>query len=328
MSLSARNQLLSGAIDPSGTNGQRLGKEIRNTTTWSKPSELDDSNTLAIYYETPAHLRNITRVKGDARKQLAFDEQTLSELKGLVFFLLSQHRELLQVDKVTTVAAKNTLCSVCNTFIPFLTPGAQEEILNTKFLDSHGAANTHARGWLIFQLVLEMRLHVVHRLEQDPRWLGRIPVTIQEAFIDGTMPDIDMFDYDEISAQLQGDRDAEGFSNISSTIVSTENSIFDMSVENECLDEDLNVEDELIPSSQETSLQFTLGNQTSPENNEDNLFRDTGIDINDHRVSAADSHEQPNSNRRIRVSLFLAFVLFTAIFVGFNGEGRRAITTR
>ncbi|KAK6518272.1 hypothetical protein TWF506_005432 [Arthrobotrys conoides] len=210
--------------------------------TWSKPQPLDaatDANVLAFYYETPENLRNLARTKDDAKNMLSLDQKTLAELKSLMSFLFAQHQELLKIKNVKTIASKNMVCSVCNTFLAFLTPESRESILQVKFFDGFGIDNNHLRGWLLFQVTLDIRIQTLNRLKKDPEWLGRIPDSLCEVFANGSAPHYHLFDPEEIQDQLQESWLGQDLSTFSNTGIAADGSILRPDIEDGDLDFEL-----------------------------------------------------------------------------------------
>ncbi|KAK6501297.1 hypothetical protein TWF481_009138 [Arthrobotrys musiformis] len=306
----------SAAVQVLGASGREFRQAMRGRN-WNRPhrsGDLGDLNILELYHESPPQLRNLRRTRCDAESTLDLNAETLADLKHLLVFLFSNHHDLVSINKVTTVAAKNTVCRVCSLFLRFLKPKSIEYLGNVRFCDDIGHENNHVRGWLLFQLALDMRLRVVSRLEKRPDWRGAAPATVKAGFVDGKVPEADRFEYRIASDEVDDGWPDADLTSLGSIIVSQDDSASETDEEEEdefILYEDI-LEEEGDNLTQRTEIAET------PEDSLDNENISAENEIESITVAGGTGRQNQASKGAaaypIRLLIWASLILFIVVF--------------
>ncbi|KAF3169507.1 hypothetical protein EYR41_005754 [Orbilia oligospora] len=287
-----------------GNSNPKADRRIPKNELWDKPHLSDasrETNILALYHETPENLKGITRTKDDARDLLALDPETLADFKSLMEFLFSQHQGLLRLNNVKTVASKLLLCDVCNKFLDFLTPKSTRSLLDVHFSGDRNIENSHLRGWLLFQLALDIRTHTLNRLKKEPKWLGPIPNSVYVAFANGLAPDMDLIRPKGVEDQIEGILSGKNFGAFSTTRINASDSALNANMKVDYLDIDLIQPKNDIMSNQKKSLGKHHGKSPQGPIFEDNPSERSSLKV----------PRKLSFYSRVGFLIFFALVLFT-----------------
>ncbi|KAF3098681.1 hypothetical protein TWF102_004140 [Orbilia oligospora] len=295
----------------------KAARRIPKNELWDKPHLSNaswETNILALYHETPENLKGITRTKDDARDLLALDPETLADFKSLMEFLFSQHQGLLRLNNVKTVASKLLLCDVCNKFLDFLTPNSTRSLLDVHFSGDSNIENSHLRGWLLFQLALDIRIHTLNRLKKEPKWLGPIPDSVYKTFANGLGPDMDLIRPKGVEDQIEGILSGKDFGAFSTTRINASDSALNADMEVDYLDIDLILPKNDIMSNQKKSLGKHHGKSPQGLISEDNRSETSSLKV----------PRKLSFYSRVGFLIFFALVLFASVFFGAGEKGQKS----